>query len=286
MTTLTDNTIIASNSTAAQFRAWAQFIDAAFKLGFVQTADSGQVDLATVAAPSSSNVSMGYRVYRTNDALTPLFFRVEYGSGSISTYPGIWLTIGTGTNGAGTISGTVLLTRTQIANANSDTSTQHLCFASGANNRLTLAMFLNTSAYPLWLSIERRKDANLDDADTGVLVDWGRANNQHSSLCAPFAGVIPTPEIGMQFILTTNNPGAYGNVIPEGLRIPCLGPSEPPGRNVAICNSNDWGQFAEPTLTIAGTDHVFKHCGPHLTTLRGASTGITDSNTRLLLRFE
>lgn len=286
MATLYDNSILCYSANATQFRAWCNFIKSSFLLGFVQTADTGQVDLSAVAAPTSTNQVMGYQIYKTNDAFTPVYVKVEFGSGSSAgSMPSIWITVATGTNGAGQMTGTILFPRTQISNS-LDASTLNTCFASGANNRVCFALFLSSSSLPWWFSLERLKDAAIADVDTGVVIDWGFGYSGHRSLCAPFSGIIPTPEFGMQFVLSSNNPAAYGNVIPEGLRIPMLGPSQYPGRNIAICMANDWGNFAETDLTINVTTHKFKHCGPNITTLRGGSASSSDSATRLLLRYE
>ena len=286
MAILFDNTIIGTNLTAATFRAWCTFIHNSFLLGFVATADTGQLNLTTVAAPTSTQQVMGYKVYRSNDALTPVYVKVEFASGSSIVYPSIWVSMSLGTNGDGTLINPLLLTRTQLATSSSDAVTPQVCLASGATDRVCFALFLSVISMPLWFSLERRKDANIANADTGLIVDWGSSFSSTHSLCIPFTGVIPTPELGMQFILSTNNPAAYGAVIPEGLRIPCLGPSEPPGRNLAVCAAGDYGVFAQPSLTINVTTHVFKHCGAFVNTLRGGSTAAADPNTRLLMRYE
>ena len=286
MSTAIDSSIRCSNSTDAQFRAWAAFIHSVFILGLINTADSGQVDLATVVKPSVINTAQGYKVYRTNDGLTNVYIKIEYGSGGNAGYPSIWVTVGTATDGAGTIGGVILLSRTQITCSINDAVNTNVCFGSGATDRVCFAVFLSISTAPFWFSLERRRDANLANADTGVIIDWGLATTGHKSLCAPFAGVIPTPELGLPFVLSSNNPAAYGSVIPEGLRIPCLGPTESPGINVAACMANDWGAFATPTLTINSVDHVFKHCGSNISTLRNGVGGPFDAQTRLLLRYE
>ncbi len=286
MATKYDSSILGNTTVAANFRAWALFLHDLFLLGWVKTADTGQVTIASMAVTSAAQQVAGYNIFRTNDGLSPVYVKLEYGSGATNGYPAIWITVGTGTDGAGNINGNVLLARTQLLGTAANTTTSTICFGSAANNRITFALFLGLGTQTLWFSLERRKDNNLADADTGIIVDFGQATTNHKSLCAPFTGVIPTIEQGLQFILTTNNPGIYNNTVPEGLRIPCLGPSEPPGRNVALCNSGDWGNFAEPSLTINGTSHVFKHCGSGISALRGTSTGNTDASTRLLLRYE
>jgi hypothetical protein len=255
-------------------------------LGFVNVTDAAQIDLATVAAPATTSTSMGFKIYRTNDALTTVYIKVEFGSGATALQPAIWITIGTSYTVGGTMGGVIMYNRLLLSNGANGTATYMTCFGSGATNRVCFAMFLSAASYPFWFSFERRKDANIADADTGVILDSGLGIASHTSLCAPFAGLIPTAELGMQMILSTNNPAAYGNVIPEGLRIPCLGPSENPGTNVAFCNVNDYGEYAEPTLTINSVDYKFKHCGNRIYNLRGSSGGCIDANVRLLLRYD
>ena len=286
MATLFTNNLYASNATAALFRAWATFVHNVFMLGFVNITDAAQIDLSTVAAPATTSTSMGFKIYRTNDALTPVYLKVEFGSGAAALQPAIWITIGTSYTTGGTIGGLIMFNRVILSDTTNGTVNYQVCFGSGAANRVCFAMFLSTAAYPFWFSFERRKDANIVDADTGIIVDSGLGAGSHNSLCVPFTGVIPTPEIGLQMILSTNNPAAYGNVIPEGLRIPCLGPSESPGTNVAFCNANDYGEFAEPTLNINAVDYKFKHAGNKIYNLRASSAGCTDTNVRLLLRYD
>ena len=286
MATLYSNSIYCSNSTAAIFRAWCAFIHNVFMLGFVNVTDAAQIDLAAVAAPTSIGQVMGFKIYRTNDALTPVYIKVEFGAGAAILAPCIWITIGTGYTTGGTMGGVILTNRIMLTNTINNITAFQVCFGSGSTNRVCFAMFLTTTGMPFWFSMERRKDAAIADADTGIIVDAGLAITAHWSQCQPFVGLIPTPELGIPFILSTNNPAAYGNVIPEGLRIPCLGPSEPPGTNVAFCNANDYGEFAEPTLTINAVNYVFKQAGNKLYNLRASAAGCTDTFTRLLLRYD
>ena len=286
MATLYANNIYCSNSNSTVFRAWASFIHNVFMLGFVNVVDAGQIDLTSVVAPTIIAQVMGYKIYRTNDALTPVYVKVEFGAGAAILAPSIWITIGTSYTVGGTVGGVILTNRIQLTNTINNLTAYQVCFGSGAANRVCFAMYLTTAGMPIWFSMERRKDATIADADTGIIVDAGLATTFHWSQCQPFVGLIPTAELGLQFILSTNNPAAYGNVIPEGLRIPCLGPSEPPGTNVALCNVNDYGEFAEPILTINAVDYKFKHAGHKIYNLRASTVGCNDTNTRLLLRYD
>lgn len=92
----------------AGFRAWAQELDAAFiAAGWVNTADTGQVNLSTMTRPGT-NTMAGYRVYYLNDSLhatAPIYMRVDYRTGGTATYPQWSPVLGQGTNGAGVLTG-------------------------------------------------------------------------------------------------------------------------------------------------------------------------------------
>lgn len=109
--TATSVSVAPINTNATTFRAWGSAISAALAaLGFVQTADTGQINWATVAAPTASGQVMGYEVWRFADSLqstAPIFFKIQYGSnGGAASQPQMTFTVGTGSNGSGTITGT------------------------------------------------------------------------------------------------------------------------------------------------------------------------------------
>lgn len=97
-----------TNATDAAFRAWGSGISAALAAaGLVKTADTGQINWTTVLAPTTTNTQVGYEIWRFSDALQstyPVFVRIDYGSNFyFAVNPQIWVTVGTATNGAGTI---------------------------------------------------------------------------------------------------------------------------------------------------------------------------------------
>lgn len=97
-----------TQGTDAAFRAWGSGISALLAAaGLVQTADTGQINWATVTRPTLANTSQGYEIWRFPDALQatrPIFLKIEYGSGTNSGVPQMWVTVGTATDGAGTLS--------------------------------------------------------------------------------------------------------------------------------------------------------------------------------------
>ncbi|MBF0724077.1 hypothetical protein [Sanguibacter inulinus] len=120
MPTATLSTIFHS-TTDADFRTWGKAVsDAIAGLGLIRGTDTGQINWATVLKPSSTTVVSGYEIWRFNDALqatAPVFIKLEYGAQVSPAFPGLYITIGRGTDGAGNITG-VLAPRRATAMSN------------------------------------------------------------------------------------------------------------------------------------------------------------------------
>jgi hypothetical protein len=103
-----------NNVSNATFRAWGSGISAALAAaGLVNTADTGQINWATVVLPGAG-AAAGYEIWRFSDALqasAPVFIKLEYGSSGLingtHSAPQMWITVGTATDGAGTIQAAV-----------------------------------------------------------------------------------------------------------------------------------------------------------------------------------
>lgn len=102
------------NTSDIGFRAWTtELHDELAAAGLVKTADTGQLAVPVVAPrPTVSATAAGYWIFRFDDSLAgaaPIYIKVEVGSASTAGLaPAIWITVGTGSNGAGTLSGVVL----------------------------------------------------------------------------------------------------------------------------------------------------------------------------------
>jgi hypothetical protein len=172
-----------SNANDSMFRGWTQLIANGFiSANWVRVADSGNINFATVTTPATASLSSGYDIFRMTDALNvaaPVYVKVEYGSGTTNTIPSIWLTIGSGSTGAGMVTGAAsqrqqLTLSTQSTNAISS-------FISGDANRIHMALWsfsnatfggtsVTTLAQAWYFSIERTKDATGADTTEGVLL--------------------------------------------------------------------------------------------------------------------
>jgi len=159
--------------TSANLQAWvAIWVATLTAAGWVQTADTGQTASGSFTGTASLNTSQGYQIWRMADALQgsyPIFVKFEWGTGGTTNYPCAWITIGTGSNGSGTITG-VMVSRQQ--NYGSGTSASSLpCYGSGSTSRLTLYSYYlaTTTATGMFMNIERTKDSTGADTSDGIL---------------------------------------------------------------------------------------------------------------------
>jgi hypothetical protein len=158
-----------SNSSDASFRAWGKFISDSLTLfGIPKTADTGQIDWGTVTTPAAANTSQGYEIRYLNDGLTPVYLKIEFGSYSAAATPSLWLTIGTGSDGAGNLTGAGA--RVQLM-AMSNITTAYNCYASGAPNRFSLHMWQGSN-YPLILVFDRSHAADGSDTNEYFVYVW------------------------------------------------------------------------------------------------------------------
>jgi hypothetical protein len=139
----------------ADFRDQGLFIsDSLTSAGFLKTADTGQVDWATVTRNVVANTSSGYEVRVTNDAFTDVYVRIDYGIGYTNgPCLGFWLTMGYGTDGAGRILGSP---------SNTTMGIPTLCSngASGYSSNVAGRIFVSATASRF--TIMQQEDINKD----------------------------------------------------------------------------------------------------------------------------
>lgn len=115
----------ADHQNDAGFRAWvADFITHLGTVGLTQTADTGQINTATVTRPGT-NSDGGFATFHDNDTLhgsAPIYYRFNFGTDAVAARPRIQVIVGTSTNGSGTVGGTAL-TGTLACSAATGTAT-------------------------------------------------------------------------------------------------------------------------------------------------------------------
>lgn len=172
----TDTRIAFLQTTDAEFRTWVAAVIADLgTLGLLQTADTGQINTATVTKPGAANTVQGYTMWTLNDGLTNCFIKIEFGSGSTGALcPAMYFTVGWQTDGAGNFISTdnSARLRYRFLNTNAGT-TAYLrmckvgsCFSAAYNEELA-----GGSANPWGIVIDRYRDAVTGSANaTGLMV--------------------------------------------------------------------------------------------------------------------
>lgn len=177
MTTQTWVSAIA-HSNDADFRAWGSELSAKFvAAGLVKHTDTGQINWSTVTRPAA-NTAGGFEIWRFDDSLqgtAPIYLKIEYGTGVSAAYPQIWLTVGTGTNGSGTLNGTVS-DRNTVAFSGAVSAgnyPSYLCVAAGFVGLIHKAGASGSSTGFAFFAVSRTHDTAGDATGNGFFVLWG-----------------------------------------------------------------------------------------------------------------
>jgi hypothetical protein len=141
-------------------------------VGLVQTADTGQINFATAVRSGVINTAVGYQIFTFNDTYQgsyPCYIKVEYGSGGVATTScSLWITVGTGTNGAGVIT-PISTSRYQIQ-CSAATAGTFISGVSGSTSRLTLGWCTNGgTTVANWFTVERIQNSAGADTTTGLV---------------------------------------------------------------------------------------------------------------------
>lgn len=164
----------------AVFREWgSEFSARLAAVGLTQTADTGQIDWVTVTR-AASNANAGYEIWRFNDsahATSPIFMRIDYGTGTTADRPRMQITVGTGSNGSGTITGTALsIARicTGSFTATTDTARQSfMCYVGGTTGFFGFLWKVGAGVQDGGFLLARTVDASGNATVTGAIAVWG-----------------------------------------------------------------------------------------------------------------
>lgn len=205
------------NTTDAAFRAWCQFIsDSLAAAGWVQTADTGQINLTTVLAPTAASQNRGYQIWRMADALqatAPVYKKIEYATSVAGNVPGVQVSFGTGSNGSGTL--TTIIFPALFIHGGNNASAKYAF--SGDTNRFTMALNYGTTVSEhLFFGVERTKADDGTDNSTGILVSviaaFVAGTNTSSGRFAycPFTGTLPPIEITGNCLIPSSGTTVFG----------------------------------------------------------------------------
>lgn len=301
------------DSTAANFREWVQWIHDSFAAaGWIQTPDSGQIVIASAAAPTTFNQIIGYEIWRMNDALHaagfPVYIRATYGSNSTGSGAHnltVQMDAGFATDGVGNLSSASKITRIwqngefQMDPPMKSPATRYPCYFSGANNRILFHAFegsTNPTVTP-FICFERTKnDDGTDNAD-GVMgqtrliaINPSQTNYGWGQQVA-----LRGDAAGQATLLTlSNGPGhayainslLYGaNVNPVPWIIPTKRGYENPPRNLASYFNNEVADGAVIDVIMYGVSQKMR---TPVGTLKSAAVGYNqtiDTSAQIMYRY-
>lgn len=214
MTTQTWSTFLDQSSDAA-FRVWgSEFNTKLAACGMVQTGDTGQINWAS-ATRAGANTAAGYEIWRLSSS--NLYFKIEYGSGTSSSVPSHWFTVGTGSNGSGTLTGQ-LSTRSQASFTNSTVTstvtnyTSYMCATAnyfGVSWKIASAGTANQAR--LLFCAMQTVDSTGTATSVGFLTVFRNVNNVASQAVATTAGVSGASINANQFFLPGNSSNPPAN---------------------------------------------------------------------------
>lgn len=283
--------LIPTNATDADFRNWGKAIsDALTAFGLTKTADTGQIDWATVLKPATTNAYQGYEIRKFTDSLNttrPVFFRVEYGGGNPAAAPALKWTFGTGSDGSGVITAPVnisAITNLQIVSPASSPTPQS-CYLSGNGGRFALGLFVSASSSGIYICAGRTKNqSNGEDTSEALLISRstpsaGLANYYFNFTTSPVAELsgITTPNVGGSGADGTNI-NLYPNYFYRG-GTPIAGLN-----SIGIFN-NDFQGTNPVTLNVLGGSHTYYFLGGASSQLNTVARGGT-AGTGIGMLFE
>jgi hypothetical protein len=241
-----------SHANDAGFQTWAtELYDEVIAAGMVQTPDTGQLATPVVASLPATNTAAGYWMLRMNDSQQgslPLFVKMEPGTASTAGRPSLWVTVGTGTDGAGNLTGIVSSRNIAFANA-ALTSTvtnypSYICCTEGAfwfafkigssaNTARTFVLARSSGANGLpnaegatcyWLTNTANANSNTVEALSAI------TNQVYSGTmlqCAPTGLAVPSSVVGGK-AQTYKTYTAFPRMRPNPFIVTCLSQSEIP----------------------------------------------------------
>lgn len=265
-------------NSVAEFRKWASLVDAMIlACGWVQTADTGQSDPATLTVPGTNSTAAGYRLYSLDDALAgaaPVLLKVEWGRGTGATAPAVWFTIGTGSDGAGTITGT-LQPRTAPALVSSGATVEVASYASGDGSSLNLTMWPTSTSVAMWLlRIERSRTLSGEPTIAGLAITIGGLSGKTARTIAhggapgssgDALGEYQSTTLPQSINGSSNTPSAPGSLSQDGVTAPIYpimhaAPGVPPwvSANLVALAGGDAGVSSLVVANTHGTERIFR----------------------------
>jgi hypothetical protein len=293
MASFTATPAVWTNNSDANFRAWGSYVAARFgAVGLIQTADTGQINWTTVTTPAGINTYQGYEVWRFADALqtsAPVFFKIQYGEGASADGPGIRLQFGSGSDGAGNLTGNLsaLYDAETVSNAVATT-----VVGSGSTGRFVIAAGFTASSIGLCFGFERSKDSTGGDTTEAVLwishadTSGSGSTSGHAAVWSTTLGVLGTIEIVFNTMFAAGTSMAFGSQTMVAPVFHNKGVFMNPGLNCAGYYTLNITPNGTANVYMYGASHIY-YALPSTTWATGAAfRGVGSGTAAMLIRYE
>lgn len=281
-----------SNVDTTSFRAWGSAVNAALAaVGLVQTADTGQINWTTVTVPSASTDG-GYEIWGLNDSLqstVPFYLKLAYGSGNAS-YPRLMAGVGTGTSGAGALTG--LYNSSLISSSNAymsghgDANTTSYFSSDASHLTMQLLGSISGTIYPLTtLVVDRTRNSDGTANGDGLYVyEQGNASTTSNYAYYISMGTKTVmssymPPVVVPIGLSSAASGGNVAVFPHQISLP---KRESPALGCLTYFENDISRGSTFSATHLGASHTYLALGSWAP---GTDVNRTAS-ARLAIRYE
>lgn len=280
---------VLAHSDNTTFQAWAtELFDEIVAAGLVQTSDTGQLTTPVSASRPASNTSAGYWIFRFDDSLqgsAPIFIRIEVGTGSSAAVPRIMASVGTGTNGSGTITGAIFaVSQITVNSAPTSAVTPYTTYINHGEGHFSLIFKSAGTAsaaagYGRLLVYRKCNDDTTPNADGYWIARCGGVFSDSTiGYCGDWGGTIVTDSTRswclVPFVITASTTGGdnqcfkvYGT-FPEMRIIPQV--------VVVISAELTQGNTTGAVEIVDGETHDYLSCGPG-----GAPCTISSATTTL-----
>lgn len=270
------------------FHSWLSTI------GWVQTADTGQIDF-TAGSGSLPAISTGgaYQIWKFGDSLqstAPYFFRFEWGGG---VYDGqslaMALTVGTATDGAGNI--TTQASSRMIISTAAKYLVTNLCYMSGDVDRVAFGMFDGpVGSESFFIGIDRSRNSSGTTTGTNchvfmagqAIATSGTSNTGAWSCSVPQSGTVDS-SCGLWHGAFNQAQNSMYGASYVGTAIPIPYNVYPQGEvmNQLIYQGSDFESHKTVPLTIMGSSHTYMPLTPATQSPTNPQNGC-----HIMLRYE
>jgi hypothetical protein len=243
---------------------------------------------AQAAVPSTSTTV--YEIWESQDSVSstlPIFIRLDYGQSSTTSANSFKVNAGTGSSGAGVLTGNV---GTQVVHSSNSAATLAAnSIFSGDASRVMCAMFLNAASgsNPLFFAIERSHNSAGADTDSYFMLIANVGSSRTATqqiIQKPALGGTLTQETAHITALTTLSSGVVGTNIALGPLFPVIGKLDNPCMAIAFSRGGDIVEGATVIVPYYGSNHTM-YCSKANTMQTNEPSG-TSSGNGTLYRYE